>query len=121
MGSIVTLQDWTTLQGLSSSDVVIQSPDGWVNASTHTDAIIYSEVRDYAGGARLFVQTSPTADESLWDAMVSLSIGATGLTTSIVRFSSASVPLSRLVRWKVDATAANWRLVFRITMALKTA
>jgi hypothetical protein len=121
MGAAVVLQDWITIQGLATTDIVIQSPDHWVDASQWSDAIFYTEVRDYAGSARLFLQTSPTADETLFEDMASISVAATGTTTSIIRFASASVPLSRYVRWKADATAANWRVVFRITAAFKNA
>jgi hypothetical protein len=121
MGAVVVLQDLITIQGLATTDIVIQSPDKWVDASKWSDVILYSQVYDYAGSARLFLQTSPTADEALFETMASIAVASTGTTTSIIRFASASVPLSRYVRWMADATAANWRVVFRIIAVFKNA
>lgn len=115
----VLLQDWTSIQGNSSSDSVTQSADAWLDLQPFTDAIFYIERKDFSGtGLTVHYQTSPTSDDSLFQDMATVSISATGLTQTIVLFATASVPLARWVRWKVDASAA-WRITFRVWMVVR--
>lgn len=119
MPQAMLLQDWISIQGNSSSDSVIQSADTWKDLSLYTDVVFYLERKDYSGSTlTLHYQTSPTQDDSLFQDMDTVSISATGLTQTVVRFASATTPLARWVRWKVDAAAA-WRLTFRVWMVVR--
>lgn len=120
MGAFAVVQDWITLQGLNATDEVVQPQESYVDALRHPDVITYIQVRDYAGTARILIQTCPSLDEGLWSTMVSYTPTSTGTQTDIIRFASASDPLSRYVRWKVDASSANWKVVFRILAVFKS-
>lgn len=113
------LQDWISIQGNSASDSVIMSADVWKDLSSYTDVVFYLERKDFSGsGLTLHYQTSPTQDDAMFQDMATVSISGTGLTQTTVLFATASVPLARWVRWKVDASAA-WRLTFRVWMVVR--
>lgn len=119
MGAAITVQDWTTVLGATSSDFTLQSPEGWIDASEWANVLLYLEVADYSGGPSIYFQTSPAADEALWKTMVQVTPSQTGITRSIVRWESASTPLSSLMRWAVSASGSNWRLTFRVRAIFK--
>lgn len=120
MPQAVLLQDWTSVQGNSSSDSVTQSADTWLDLSPYSDVVFFFDRKDFSGsGLTIRFQTSPTTDDSLFQDMATVSVSATGVTQTIVRFADASVPLARWVRWKVDASAA-WRLTFRVWTTVRS-
>ena len=119
MGAAAVLQDWISVRGATSSVTVVQSTSEWLDASAYADVAFYLEVKDYSGSPTISYQTSPNQDEALFQDMGSVAVAATGLTQTLVRFATASVPLARFVRWKVGGTAA-WSLTFRVNAVFKT-
>lgn len=127
MGAIVTLQDWTTVQGTSTIEVSYQSPDEQLDASAWSDIVLYVEVSEISN-ALLVVQTAPASDDSLWKTLVDASANEAQWTSSasppdpfIARWADADVPLCTLVRWAAAReSAGSWTLTFRIRAMLKT-
>lgn len=108
------LQDWTTLAGAAGSDTVIQSKDKWLDLGGYADVVFYVEFREYSGTSfRIYYKTSASGDDGAWSTMDSETPSSTGLIQSIVRYSAASVPLARFVRWEIGASAA-FTATFRV-------
>lgn len=115
MPQSVLLQDWLTVKGVSSGEVVVQPAEDWVDLGGYVDVIFYLDVRDFSGSPTIRYQTGPTQDESLFSTVSSIAVTATGLTQTAVRYASASVPIRRYVRWRIGGTAA-FSLTFRVWM-----
>ena len=121
------LQDWITIQGSGSgagADVV-QSKQDWLDLSAYQDVTFWLDVRDVGtvGGSAATVtltfETSPTADDSLFQPMVAGTVLAAAVTPTIVKapMYSASVPIGRFLRWRLDSSTANWVVTFRVLVA----
>lgn len=115
------LQDWITIQGSGSGAGadVIQSKQDWLDLSSYQDVTFWLDVRDAtASTVTLTFETSPTADESLFQPMVAGTLLAAAVTPTIVKapMYSASVPIGRFLRWRLKATAA-WDVTFRVLVA----
>ena len=114
MPDAILLQDWITVQGAGSTDPVTQSASGYQDFGGYADIILYLDVSDYSGSSpRVYYQTAPTKDEDTFQTLGSTVVSATGLTQTINRYASASVPLARWVRWNVSAGSA-FQMTFRL-------
>lgn len=120
MGTAVIMQDWITLKGAASTDEIFQPSVDWVDAELFSDVTVLLDVKDMTSGMGIEVQTSPAMDERLFQVMTSFAPSGTGITQSIVRFSSASVPLARYIRWRLRHPVGAWRITFRIVLLLKS-
>lgn len=108
------LQDWTTVAGNAGTDTVIQSKNTWLDLGGYVDAVFYVEFSEYSGTSfRIYYKTSASGEDGTFSTMDSETPASTGVIMSIVRLSSATVPLSRWVRWEVNASAA-YTCTFRV-------
>lgn len=114
------LQDWTTIRANNAGSTVIQSEEGWLDLSLFQDVFFWVDVREITGTVTLFFDTSPTADESLFQPLVAGGQVLTASTTpTLVRapMTSASVPIARYVRWRMSGTTNPWDATFRVVLA----
>jgi hypothetical protein len=120
MPSVILLQDLISVRGLSSSDVAVQAADQWLDLGGYVDIKFHTQVYSGSGtSGRIYFQTSPTRDDGLFVNMDhNAAITTTGLKTGIERFSSATVPLSRYLRWRITASAA-WDVTFRTFVTVR--
>ncbi|MBI4701730.1 MAG: hypothetical protein HY744_11330 [Deltaproteobacteria bacterium] len=112
MPATYLLQDWKYVSG-TAGDEIVQEESGWLDLGGLTDVTFYLTVKSYSGAPTIHYQTSPSKDNDLFASMDSVTPGAAGRTVTIVRYSSASEPLARWVRWRITAAAAftmNFRL-----------
>lgn len=112
----IMLQDWMTVRGNAAATVVLQQEDCYADLIGYQDIGIYLDVSDFSGSARIEFQTSPTKEEALMLTMTGAAIvpAATGLQTPVyVTYASASLPLTRFVRWRASGTSAGWSATFR--------
>jgi len=84
--------------------------------------VAYIEVSDTSGTPLMQFETSPTKDDNLFVNMDAAAFTpAVGvMTPKIYRYSSATVPLARFVRWKIPSSSpgANpWSITFRIWLS----
>ncbi|MBI4704207.1 MAG: hypothetical protein HY744_24115 [Deltaproteobacteria bacterium] len=113
MPQTILLQDWKYVSGSSE---IVQAETGWLDLADFTDFAAYLSVKDLSGAPTIYYETSPSKDNDLFATMASVAPGAAGRTVSIVRYSSASEPLARWVRWRINAAAA-YTLNFRVWVA----
>lgn len=120
MGTVVVLQDWIGLRGASSTDEIIQPFVDWVDAELYSDVTVLLDISAMTSGMGIEIQTSPASDERLFQVMTSFAPSGPGASQSIVRYSTASVPLARFVRWRLRHPVSSWNITFRVVLVLKT-
>jgi hypothetical protein len=113
------LQELTTIRGGVAT--VTQQETEWLDVTPYQDAVFYVEVVDSTNSPTLNLQTSPTADESLFASMTSgtTMTAATGPTLVPVYMSPSPTPIARFVRWQITGTP-TWDATFRIVVALNS-
>jgi hypothetical protein len=121
------LQDWTTIRGGGSVTTVTQQETDWLDLAPYQDVVFWIDVKETthngtAGGSpTLYLQTSPTLDDSLFQSMTTSGVTMTAAaapTVLALLMASAStvVPLARYVRWQIVGTT-TWDATFRIAVA----
>jgi hypothetical protein len=121
------LQEWTTIRGASSGSglTIVQSERDWLDLSPFQDLFAWVDVREVTGAnVNLFFDTSPTEDENFFVSMT----GATSVTGGVLAAATnpviaklpmltATVPLSRYLRWRLTSTTGTWDVTMRIVVA----
>lgn len=118
------LQDWITLGGFSSSQI-IQTEQDWLDMTPYQDVVAWLDVREASTSpaAKIYLETAPSKDGSLFMPMLA---GGTALgaapTPVIVQLlmGSAAVPIAQYLRWRVQGTGGPlslWDTTFRILVA----
>jgi hypothetical protein len=110
---------WLTVGGLASTDEILASGQDIINTSKYADAFFLIAVRDTSGTPTLHLQTAPVNDEEFWVDMTSVAITSTASQTAKVLFATAGTPMASLIRYKITAAGANWRLTCKVGVALK--
>jgi len=109
----------------------VQGQDEWLDLSAYQDLTFWLDVRNVStvsGGAAtvtMYFETSPAADESLFQPVVvpnaanGLASIAASATPTIVKapMYSAAVPIGRFLRWRLHSTTASWSATFRVLVA----
>lgn len=116
------MQDWTTVTA-GASGTVKQGEDRYLDLSGYQDVAIYLEVGTSSPtGLTLDVETSPNKEDTYFKSMTTFTSPVAGLTSppAVVRWSSATIPLARFVRWKITASSA-WSITFRIWLSCNQA
>ena len=113
------LQDWTTIRGGSGTATISQARHAWLDLDDYQDVAFWLQVAEQTGSPTFFYQTSPSSDDSLFVSMGSVTIAS--LTTMTVKvtqvlMTSATIPLSRFVRWQISGTP-TWDATFRLLVA----
>lgn len=120
MPASMLLQDWITVKGQSGSVTVTMPAGSWPDLSGVLDVMLHTEISAYSGsGGQIAFQTAPARDDGLFEDMDTVAFTQSSPAITIVRFSSATVPVSRFVRWKISAAAA-WEVTFRVWMTVRT-
>jgi hypothetical protein len=110
-----TLQDWITVRG--GVNTMGQPESGWLDLSDYQDAVFWVEAKEATGTPTIYIQTAPTKDEALFSSIQSQLIApAGGLYTLKVLMATATLPISRWVRWSITGTAL-WDATFRVLVA----
>ena len=120
--STLVTPDFITVRGGSPVTSIVQAPEAWLETSGHADATFMLEVAEVTappGGLVLIqVETSPTADESLFLPIAGPNVAAVSATPTIMKTASAvGLPIARFIRWKVLATTSgSFDVTFRLRM-----
>jgi hypothetical protein len=117
------LQDWTTVHATNATSGFTQTDCGWLELVGFRDLTAWIHVAAATVDASVTVnlETSPTRDENLFQTLTTTSVGAGGAVyVAISRARFASVPLARVLRWKVAKSNASsdWSIAFRVLVAL---
>jgi hypothetical protein len=120
------LQEWTTIRGSSTGSglTIAQGEVGWLDLSPFQDLFAWVDIREVTGSVNLFLDTSPTEDENFFVSMTGAN-PVTGValiaasTPAIVKLPmlTATVPLSRYLRWRLAGPASTWDVTMRIVVA----
>lgn len=120
MANSMLFQDWMTLKGRSASDVVVMPAMRYADLLHAVDVIFHTEISNSSGtDGTIHYQTAPTPDDALFEDAATVLFTASSPDATIVRFASASTPISRYVRWKLTASAA-WEITFRVWMTIRS-
>ncbi|HEY3819495.1 MAG TPA: hypothetical protein VGL81_20135 [Polyangiaceae bacterium] len=115
------LQDWTTIRGGGSVTTVTQQETDWLDLSPYQDIVFWIDVKEVTTTATLYLQTSPTLDDSFFQSMTTAGIAmaaaaAPTVLPLLMASASTAVPLARYVRWQIVGTM-TWDATFRIALA----
>lgn len=116
------MQDWITVRGPGASTIVSQSESEYLDMRPFQDVVFWVDVRSVTLQASTTVsinfETAPAKEDGLFVAMRSaapFTAGSQTTQTFPALLTSASVPVSRWMRWKVTATSTTqWDITFRI-------
>jgi hypothetical protein len=118
------MQPWKAIRGSTTITTVTQSESCWLDLTPYQDVVAWLEVKQVSpnGGTnvQMAYQTSPTKDETLFQAVTAAFNMATGVTTTIMLKDAATVSLSRYLRWQLSVTGTPtgpWDATFRIFIA----
>ncbi len=110
----IIMQDWITIQGTASVNIVMSQVD-WILTSTFEDITFYLECRRLTSTPSMQYETSPARDDALFYRMGAAVAIATGVTAAKNFYTAnADAPVSHWTRWKLIAPAALWDVTFRI-------
>ena len=126
------LQDWTTIQGASSTTAITQTARGYLDVAEYQDAALWlyvSSVNFPVGGGTLALQyeTAPSYDEMTFVPVVPPIQLTAALTAPLVKKvlqAYARVPLAKFLRWKLQVTGLatfDWDVTFRIWVCANAA
>jgi hypothetical protein len=119
------LQDWTTIRGGGSVTTVTQQETAWLDLGAYQEVVFWVDVKENTNnstaggpGPTLYLQTSPTLDDSFFQSMVAgVTMTASASPTVVpALLTNATVPLARYVRWQIVGTV-SWDATFRIAVA----
>jgi hypothetical protein len=119
------MQPWQTICGDMSISTITQTESSWLDLTPYQDVVAWLEVKETSAGGgggsvQVAYQTSPTKDDSLFQAVVAAFDVASGVTTTVMLKDSAMVTLSRWFRWQLTVTGSpvsSWDATFRIFIA----
>lgn len=118
------LQDWTTIRGQSggSGQTIVQTERDWLDLTPFQDVFFWVDCREMTGTAgtvTIQFETSPTSDENLFQPVMTATVLGASANPTIVKapMLSASVPLSRYLRWKLISSSTPWDATFRVLVA----
>ena len=127
------LQDWTTIRGTlaaTSSNLasyITQNESEWLDLSPYQDVFFWVAIAEVTapGMVSLYLETSPTEDEALFQSIAGSGTAAiSGLTASatpvVLKYPmlSAAIPIARYLRWKLGcASSGPWDATMRIVVA----
>ena len=115
------LQDWITIRGQSQSPAVPipQSEVGWLDLSPYQDVFFWLDVREVTGSTpTMTFETSPAADDNLFQQMVSPVSVQVGTTVVRAPMTTATTPIARYLRWKLTGPVSTlWDVTFRVLVA----
>ncbi|GMV40505.1 MAG: hypothetical protein AMXMBFR64_22210 [Myxococcales bacterium] len=117
MRGVIELAPWTNLSGGASQDF-IQPQREWPDIGSFADGTIFVDIKDRGGAPTLHLQTA-IVEEDAYFVDFTGGIATTGTTLLVSRFATATTPMMRYLRWKVEAGASAWNLTFRILAVLK--
>ena len=106
-----TIEDWLTLSGPDTDQVVTQDCDLWVDAEGW-DAVRYRTWILKATNVSLAVETA-TSVEGPWSSLYTKTAVADGH-EEIECDSLAIYQLARYLRWKLTSTGASWKACFTV-------
>jgi hypothetical protein len=114
------LQDWTTIRGGGSVTTVTQQETDWLDLAPYQDVVFWIDVKEVTSTATLYLQTSPTLDDSFFQSMAAgvarAAAAAPTVLPLLMASTSTTVPLARYVRWQIVGTT-TWDATFRIALA----
>jgi len=119
-----TLQDWITIRGATSVTSITQGEQGWMGFAPYQDIVFWLDIREVTpGGATNILmnfETAPTKDDVLFTGMTSSGVvmaAGAPIVTKILLAQNPTCPLSRWVRWRINASStptSSWDATFRI-------
>ena len=117
MPASILLQDWRTIRG-SSGVNFFQPRDDSADLLHYKDYTLFIEVADF-NNVSFALQTSPSMDEAMFvDHFAPVAVNVTGVTLIFNRYSTATLPVARYVRYRCANTiAGSWSLTARMWLA----
>ena len=107
---VIKMQPWLTLAGDASTDEIIQPPEDWIDGAGAPSFLVFAELLGVTNCA-VKLQTG-MGMEGPWTDIVSFT-GAS-VTSVLVHSEGRGDLLAGFLRWKVDASAANWKTCFML-------
>lgn len=117
MAGVIELAPWTSMSAGASNDIT-QPLREWADALSYADGVFWIDVKSKSGAPTLHIQTAAVAEDGYFQDFVD-PVSAEGIAMKITRFASATTPMMRYLRWKIEAGASSWSLTFRVMAALK--
>lgn len=120
------LQDWITIRGSATLTDVVQGENDWMGFSSFQDIVFWVDIREVtnptSGAINLSLETAPTKDDILFQAMQTITGITTGVTLkpNILSAAGTTVPLATWVRWRLHPTGSStqpWDVTFRVLAA----
>src|SRR5438477_10567630 len=108
----ILLQGWVTIRGNTTGTVVTQQEACYADRTPFKDVVAFTEVSDIAGSVNMALQTSPTRDDGFLAMAETRFIAPVGLTTTIMRYETATHPVTRYMRWRLTNAGAAWSITF---------
>jgi hypothetical protein len=112
---VFILQDWVTLSGRAGGTLA-QDESGYVDFSDYQDAYFRVEVANYTPDQAIALETSPAKMEGLFRSMSTIAVTAATFYSRTVRWTSATVPPARWIRFRTGNLFVDWTLTFRIVL-----
>lgn len=113
--NVFVLQDWVTLSG-RAGNLLAQDETAYVDFSEYQDAYIQVDVGAYTADQAIAIETSPAKVEGLFRSMTTITVTASAIHARTVRWSSATVPPARWIRFRTGNLFTDWTLSFRIVL-----
>jgi len=124
----VCLQDWVTIQSVSTSLLFTQTEPVWLDTSGYLDLVVYMQVEQVSsspsGNVFMALQTAPTKDDNLFLAMNDIASSlavpmAVGVQVMVLLRDTCLCPLSHWLRWQMSwPSGSTVEATFRIWCAL---
>jgi hypothetical protein len=109
------VQNWVTIRSAANVPTITQGADSWIDLGDVEDLVLFLDVREVSGGAKMVYQTSPTKQETSFVNMLPAFSIATGVRIDRVFADMAAVPAARFIRWQFSTVAAD--VTFRLWCA----
>ena len=111
------LQGWTHVEGTAGNGI-IQGEEGRLDLSGFTDVVLYLSTKACGNRTAFDYQTAPSKDDDLFVSILPappgpVTPGPDGQDVQVIRFATATQPLARWLRWKLedeDDYAATFRI-----------
>lgn len=110
-------QDWITVCG-GVGQAVVQSANDYADLAGLHDVIAFFEVSAFTESTlRVFLEVSPTLDESLFTPLTYFNANPTGVKVMPIGL-SFGMPWGQYLRWRLeDSGPVEWDITFRLVLA----
>jgi hypothetical protein len=120
------LQDWVSLKGSGTTNIVVQGADQWLDMTPYQDIQFWLDVRQLTltGGTtpalNMSFETAPAKDDALFTSMVAQFAMVAGSGPSVYQalLTNAAVPIARWLRWRLIPVGSPPPSAFDVTFRI---